>query len=1170
MGFQVSPGVQVKEIDLTNVIPAVSTSIGGLAGIFTKGPIGEVITVGSEKELVSIFGEPDYKTYEYFFAAANFLKYGNTLRIINAEATSVKPRNAFAGTYDVKAMEFPNAGVAGVMDYINYHKNFGNYWNDGTPDNATWPLFVASAGPYVKNKADFDKQLADNIFDDPQTEDSSKINWLARNTGNKELLVSVIPSSYSSIVMEGEVKAAKYLDFSPFGVSRTFSTTDSAGTLQSHNIGHTYFGRTFALNADEVGTFNGKVRKWFSGFDIIDLVTQYNLDLFNNEPDVPTTFTDSATLSECRTEASRQGKLTEEYGWYTDYEKINDFIADSPVGRTTRGSVLSTITDSTNLTDAVCIDHYGSRELVLTFNNTFASNQSTLNSLAAATTIGSPVAGALEVKINTETLGVWPAAWESARSGSTEETMLQISGQLGDIIIASFNNTTDTATVNAWAAIKAQWPKLSMRKETNGRFSIFTNTDGWNVPFKAHVEEYAPLVSAADNVVDAQYINTTTFSSLSSEKTYSPIFEIGVTLTSFDAAGLSSIALSNSQTSVPNGAFGSGDMSMTKFQERVIETLRVNSQYINKYADKFGSTEVDTRIATVAGTPGDWYEIEKLDPGVWLTDTNAKEVFVVDSDSSDEYSLGRFHTVNNNPLTLLQVAVETETNGGVGIEYADFKNYVIGTAVPTQVSFTSAETPSVSAIVDANWKPANEGAIDGWDTEAGKGVKGLWNLVKSNISEFPSTSNFFEARGGQYDECHIMVFEKSGTSFELLEKFEYLSLAVDSTSLDGSNNFYKDVINAQSEYIYAVVAPSTFINAGNNSLYQDAGSGEMLPTSFSFGSSLLAAVNQSKPQLLSGGRAGEITKDDVRDAYDIFLDTENIEINLLIGGPTPSLPAGIVPSLSITDVQMTNAVSHAQQLISIAEQRRDCVAFISPPVQFTSNTNSMVAMDVLLQWVRQLSSSSYAVFDSSALYQYDKYNDTYRWNPACGAVAGLCAKTDDVADPWWSPAGFNRGQIFEVTRLGLNPTQTNRDDLYKNRLNPICAFPGEGTILYGDKTAQTKPSAFDRINVRRLFLVLEKAIATAAKYQLFEFNDEFTRAQFRNMVEPFLRDVKGRRGIYDFLVVCDETNNTGQVIDTNRFIADIYIKPARSINFMTLNFIATRTGVEFSEIVGKF
>ena len=231
-------------------------------------------------------------------------------------------------------------------------------------------------------------------------------------------------------------------------------------------------------------------------------------------------------------------------------------------------------------------------------------------------------------------------------------------------------------------------------------------------------------------------------------------------------------------------------------------------------------------------------------------------------------------------------------------------------------------------------------------------------------------------------------------------------------------------------------------------------------------------------------------------------------------------------------------------------------------------TNNIIQTHNVVGFADGLPFTSYAVIDSGYKYQFDKYNDVYRWVPLNGDTAGLCARTDSIADPWFSPGGFNRGQIRGAVKLAFNPNQTQRDDLYKARVNPVVTFPGQGTVLFGDKTAQSKPSAFDRINVRRLFIVLEKAIATAAKFQLFEFNDEFTRAGFRNLVEPFLRDVQGRRGITDFAVVCDDTNNTGEVIDRNEFRADIFIKPARSINFITLNFIATRTGVAFSEVAG--
>ena len=256
-------------------------------------------------------------------------------------------------------------------------------------------------------------------------------------------------------------------------------------------------------------------------------------------------------------------------------------------------------------------------------------------------------------------------------------------------------------------------------------------------------------------------------------------------------------------------------------------------------------------------------------------------------------------------------------------------------------------------------------------------------------------------------------------------------------------------------------------------------------------------------------------------------------------------------------------------LTTLVEKRRDCVAFVSPYRSATVGISSSITQtDNVVEAFDLCPSSSYVVFDSAYKFQFDKYNDVFRFVPCNGDTAGLCAFTDQVADSFFSPAGFNRGNMRNAIKLSFNPKKAERDRLYRARINPVVNFPGQGVVLFGDKTALTKPSAFDRINVRRLFLLLEKAIATAAKFQLFEFNDEFTRAQFRNLVEPFLRDIQGRRGITDFSVVADNSNNTGEVIDRNEFIADIFIKPARSINFITLNFIATRTGVAFSEVGG--
>ena len=403
----------------------------------------------------------------------------------------------------------------------------------------------------------------------------------------------------------------------------------------------------------------------------------------------------------------------------------------------------------------------------------------------------------------------------------------------------------------------------------------------------------------------------------------------------------------------------------------------------------------------------------------------------------------------------------------------------------------------------------------------------------------PSTSAYASSVGGSGDEVHVVVVDEdgliTGVSGTVLEKFAFISQASDAKKFDGSTNYYKEVINNTSKYIWWMDHLAAFSNAGTTA-----------------GGKTFATGTAVDTVSLAGGADGtDLDVGDIDTGFQLFNDAETVDVNLLIGAPTLSGSDG---------------VTQANNLIAIAENRKDIVAFISPPIDAT--VGSADPKGDVIDFADQLTSSSYGFLDSTALKVYDKYNDVYRWIPASGHMAGLCANTDEVADAWFSPGGYNRGQVLGVTRIAFNPKKAERDDLYKKRVNPIVSFPGEGTILFGDKTLQSKPSAFDRINVRRLFIVLEKAIATAAKYQLFELNDEFTRAMFRNMTEPFLREIKGRRGITDFKVVCDATNNTGEIIDSNQFVADIYIKPARSINFITLNFIATRTGVDFSEIGG--
>ena len=409
----------------------------------------------------------------------------------------------------------------------------------------------------------------------------------------------------------------------------------------------------------------------------------------------------------------------------------------------------------------------------------------------------------------------------------------------------------------------------------------------------------------------------------------------------------------------------------------------------------------------------------------------------------------------------------------------------------------------------------------------------------TQFTSAPGTSTYVSNKGGSLDEVHVIVVDEdglfSGTRGTVLEKFGFVSKASDAKDDSGNNNYYKQVLENKSSYVYWMSHPTTIAtgtswgSTANNTAFAN----------------LTANVTVS----LSGGVDGTITTANVVTAYDSFDPAESVDIALVVSGPANQ--------------------TLADSLISMAETRKDCVVFLSPEKADCVDNAGSETTDIRA-YRDTLTSTSYAVLDSNWKYQYDKYNDVYRWVPLNGDVAGLCARTDLERDPWFSPGGLNRGIIKNSIKLAWNPTKTNRDDLYVKGINPIVTFQGEGTVLFGDKTLLSKPSAFDRINVRRLFIILEKAIARAARFSMFEFNDQFTRAQFVALVEPFLRDVQGRRGITDFRVVCDETNNTGEVIDRNEFIGDIYIKPARSINFIQLNFVAVRTGVSFDEVVGKF
>ena len=450
------------------------------------------------------------------------------------------------------------------------------------------------------------------------------------------------------------------------------------------------------------------------------------------------------------------------------------------------------------------------------------------------------------------------------------------------------------------------------------------------------------------------------------------------------------------------------------------------------------------------------------------------------------------------------------------------------------------QTRRISTVAANGTSATLESAYTGIALTANASLTRTWEYAV-NTERAPGTSAHATKAGASADEVHVAVIDEdglwTGTKGQVLEVFESMSMASDGKTETGSNNYYVNVLNNRSRYIHWAASTDVGTNVGTSVVGGTTYAGSSIPLTDS---------------LVNGSDGAAPTAANVITAYDKFKSAEDIDVSFILGSGN-----GQTVATHIID--------------NIAASRRDCLVVLSPTrgAAVNNSTYEGKEQEDIIAYRDSLPSTSYATMDSGWKYQYDKYNDMYRYVPANGDTAGLMVRTDSTNDPWYSPAGFNRGNMKNVIKLAYNPSKADRDELYKKGINPVVTFPGKGTILYGDKTLLSTPSAFDRINVRRLFIVLEKAITLASQSTLFEFNDAFTRAQFKNLVEPFLRDVQGRRGITDFKVVCDGTNNTGEVIDRNEFIGDIYIKPARSINFIQLNFVAVRTGVEFSEIVGQ-
>ena len=566
--------------------------------------------------------------------------------------------------------------------------------------------------------------------------------------------------------------------------------------------------------------------------------------------------------------------------------------------------------------------------------------------------------------------------------------------------------------------------------------------------------------------------------------------------------------------------------------------IKNTSDYLNTYLTDSGAgsvTNIGTWAAREAGTLGNSLKVSLCSNSTAFGPHSQSGTLVNDSAAA----IGDT-TITMDDGSLFQV--------GDILEFGDTSNVPSTDGAPSGF-FYKVTSISTNTLTIARFNPQTGQTETGGLRHAivdNAKVLRHWEYY-FNFSAPPTTTDDVSNAGGSNDEMHIAVIDEdgsiSGTAGTILETFEGVSQAHDAKDASGNSNYYPDVIYRESKFIYWIDHISTLSDG-------------LTKVGTTFDNTVGDAFVISNTSLSGGTDDFVATNAEIATAYEKFLDAENVEIDLLICGP------------SQTSADATGDTK-ATAVMDIATARKDCVAFISPArADVVGVANAVTQTQNVVSFADGLPSTSYAVSDSGYKYMYDRYNDVYRFVPLNGDTAGLCARTDNIADSHFSPAGYSRGQIRGAVKLAFNPNQSQRDELYKARINPVVSFPGQGTVLFGDKTAQAKPSAFDRINVRRLFITLEKTISIAAKFQLFEFNDEFTRAQFRNLIEPFLRDVQGRRGVTDFSVVCDDTNNTADVIDRNEFRADIFVKPNRSINFIQLNFVATRSGVAFSEVAG--
>ena len=1066
MAFQVSPGVNISEIDASTSVPALVTNIGAMVGQFSKGPVGEIVEISNEEELRIIFGEPTEQNYKTWFTASNFLAYSNALKLVrvvnnsDANAAADRARNALSGTVTPSVTNFSTqnaTGAAGSTEVI-----YGSSAQIGTfPVGHVNGITSIDLGAGAANTSAAQVYLHPRFATGTTTlvavgaEASSDEN--IRNLTSSDVTVSIRGVGEAS---GGVVPASRWsIDDSANGGKGKIILANPLAVYSSTGPWYVHAAANKAFKSDGTG------------------------DAFTTGGFFSPLYTRQTDANAADSAANPSGGTS--HGHY--FEKYRgEFDATSGVDATTdtitltaghgfsKGDkvVLSTATDS------------GMTQYTEYFVATISGNDITLSTEFNFGTDAAPSGTTLDLSVGTVTAAVLNRVFFMPSTASVAQHELTTAIAIAGSILPYAETGRDVVQINI-----AQQTAFTMSTTVGAAAVAATGATG--------------VTAAVMSPVASDYLRT--------EFTISANSALITFVSNFPTTGETINVIIPARKSFPlNPApnFTSGQsLSVTVGGSAVLQGTDYTLQ------------ENNTRIEFV-NAPAN----------------SAAIVLTINNPAQNSFAF--------NAASLL---IKNQT---------DFEsNFTFADSAWNGVEF-AAKNPGTWGN-DLHVYLIDESSYEDFVTAKPALASSLTGIPRADDHTVDSAAPVIAGSENTPQGISLVVTDNSSGQERVVETLEGLSKAANGKTSNGKNVYYVNVINNTSRYVFCVNHPAQSDWGGNIVTVESNNTARFVTFSKLNGTGTADGTENFISRPFGGGQVGAgPTGTQYIAGLEHFADNETVDIGFLMQG-------------EIADAgDVTSARAVVNKLIDVAELRKDTIACISPRQVDVEADRDNMNTAATIEFYNLIRKSDRAFADSNYKYVTDKYNDTYRYIPFNGDTAGLMIRSENERDAWFSPAGFNRGVFRGVVKTMQSQSKADRDSLYKLAINPIVNFTGQGTVLFGDKTFTMKPSAFNRINVRRLFIVLEKSIATAAKFTLFEFNDEFTRAQFTALIEPFLRDVKGRRGIYDFKVVCDDSNNTGEVIDRNEFIGDIFIQPAKSINFVQLNFVAVRTGVDFNEIVG--